>query len=41
MVTATLWSVSLDVFQERLDVVIKIVPGVTGIADNIFGQGRQ
>ena len=32
-------SVSSDVFQERLDAVIKTVPGVTGIADDVLAKG--
>ena len=31
--------VSGDVFQERLDRVIRLVPGVLGIADDIFIHG--
>ena len=32
-------SVSSDVFQEILDEVIKTVPGVTGIADDVLAKG--
>ena len=32
-------SVSSDVFQERLDAVIKTVPGVTTIADDVLAKG--
>ena len=32
-------SVSLDVFQERLDAVIKTVTGVTDIADDALAKG--
>ena len=40
MAMATPWCVSVtpDVFQDRLHAVIKTVPGVTGIADDFFGQ---
>ena len=31
-------SFSIDVFQERLDAVIKTVPGVTGIADDVLAK---
>ena len=31
--------VSSDIFQERLDAVIKTVPGVTGIADDVLAKG--
>ena len=32
--------VSSDVFQERLDKVIRLLPGVIGIADDILTHGR-
>ena len=35
MVMATFWSDSSDVFQKRLDAVIKTVLGVTGIANDV------
>ena len=34
-------SVSSDVFQERLDEVIKMLPGVTGIADDVLAKGHS
>ena len=30
-----------DVFQERLDRVLRLVPGVVGIADDIITQGQS
>ena len=32
-------SVSSDIFQERLDAVIKTVPGIIGIADDVIAKG--
>ena len=32
-------SVSLEVFYERLDVIIKTVPGGTGTADDVLAKG--
>ena len=32
-------SVSSDIFHERLDMVIKVVPEVTGIADDVLAKG--
>ena len=33
--------VSSDIFQERLAAVIKMVPGVTGIEDDVLAEGNN